>query len=144
MTNTCGFLCGTYDEKKAKLAECSKEFLENVILDAEYNEFIRRNCDDKENHEKLIPYMGWFWRHVTFSNPTRIPIGRCDDYIGFMENNKWDYPERYLTEEESRQIISFLDEAIAVSQRGGELSQIMSDKKKVLQSLHDYMQTLEV
>lgn len=56
---------------------------------------------------KCIPYIGWFWRTVEFDCTTYsfgvIPAGsgggkdsfdaktKCHQ-VGFMENNKWDYP----------------------------------------------------
>ena len=56
---------------------------------------------------KLVPYIGWFWRNVNF-NADYVHLGIVPpmyvddpDYfehnptpkVGFMENNKWDYPE---------------------------------------------------
>lgn len=92
-------------ERKASLASKSKEWLEAAILDGEYNDFIRQRADnDGEDHGKRIPYIGWFWRHIEFSQPTSIPIGDCGEFIGFMANNKWDYPERCLTEDEAAHV----------------------------------------
>jgi hypothetical protein len=71
---------------------------------------------------KKFPYIGWFWREVDFDEPTYrfgyIPVGSPEfsvgcggeikhgpgttaQFVGFMENNKWDYPyTRRLTAEE--------------------------------------------
>jgi len=49
--------------------------------------------------EKLIPYIGWFWRTVDFDKdycwlgiiPNEGNSGAKKPLIGFMVNNKWDY-----------------------------------------------------
>ncbi len=56
--------------------------------------------------EKLIPYIGWFWRTVNFDAdecglgiiPKLTEGFETTDapHIGFMENNKWDYEEFYI------------------------------------------------
>lgn len=92
---------------------------------------------------KVIPFIGWFWRTVTFTQS--FPLGQLDcqgtvfqgvvlekpgRYIGFMENNKWDYDEWFVSEEQRRGIIDRL--------RG-----MMADGATVesLQSFFDYVQT---
>lgn len=68
----------------------------------------------RDKMEKIVPYIGWFWRRVDFNAPTYsfgiIPTGTpeytmsdgngnethgprsASPCVGFMENNKWDYP----------------------------------------------------
>lgn len=89
----------------------------------ELNVGIAALCNDEQltsSDEKPIPYIGWWWRMVDFNSPyyefgvvptgtpaatmhngdTVTPIGPFseNDYIGFMENNKWDYPYSRKTE----------------------------------------------
>lgn len=77
----------------------------------------------RDQMEKIVPYIGWFWRSVDFDAPAYsfgvIPAGTpaytmsdgngTESYgprsdapcVGFMENNKWDYPyTRETTTEE--------------------------------------------
>lgn len=61
---------------------------------------------------KPVPFIGWFWRTVDFDRLGRqtfgvIPAGTLDGddqndkpLVGFMQNNKWDYPEIQPTEQE--------------------------------------------
>lgn len=141
---------GSMEEKKEKLSGMPKEWLEAAILDGIYNKFLAENDSyadderDKHGHGKRVPYIGWFWRHIEFSELNCIPIGDCGDFVGFMANNKWDYPERYLTEGEAKRVIGIIDEAIALSQKGGAVSEIWKATYNKLDELWDYMQTLEV
>lgn len=149
-TNTYWQVRGSMENKKKTLSNKPREWLETAILDRHYNDFLSDNSDynhdndDKHGHGKRIPYIGWFWRHISFSDLTTIPIGDCGEFVGFMENNKWDYPERYLTKAEAEHIISIIDEAIELSQAGGALSKVLKNTYKKLDELWDYMQTLEI
>jgi hypothetical protein len=143
-------LRGTYKEKKAHLTSFKKDQLMAEILDDHYNGFLSDYADVKDRdvdvhgHGKRIPYIGWYWRYVNFSRPTSIPIGNCGAFIGFMANNKWDYPERNLTEEEAMKVIAIVDEAIKINRAGGNLKEIEESTHKKLDEIWDYMQTLEV
>lgn len=136
-------LRGDYSDKKTQLSEMRREYLEAVIIDAHYNIFIRNlienNIDGYHNATKVIPYIGFGWRHVTFSQLDRIKIGNCGDFIGFMEKNKWNYPERYLVVDEARKIIGYLDQAMRITngEETGNLNFVMSE-------LWDYFQTLRI
>lgn len=149
-TNLYWRLRGTYAERKAKLAEFPREFLEAAILDSEYNEFIRGRANfrdgdkDSNGSGKRVPYIGWFWRHVAFSNLTSVPIGNCGEFIGFIENNKWDHPERTLTAEEGAKVMEIIDEAMRLNQQGGELGEIERSTNAKLGELWDFMQTLTI
>jgi hypothetical protein len=134
----------TYQDKVAALADCSKEELISVMLDHHYNSFCRDHADseDEDGHRlgKRIPYIGWFWRDVLFDS--FVPIGEAPSpdnsgrpFIGFMANNKWGYPERYLTEVERLQVLAYLDKAIASYRDKDALG-------AALRELWDYMQTL--
>lgn len=133
-------LRGNYKERKEKLSKMSHEYLEAAILDSCYNNFIINIEEDNTTDVKIIPYIGLYWCHVTFSDFTIIRIGDCGEFIGFMENNKWDHPERYLTEDEGYNIIAFLDNAMRI--QDGASSEATLDI--VPQNLWDYMQTLKI
>jgi hypothetical protein len=135
-------LRGTYAERKQKLSNMTKDWLEAAILDSEYNDFIRARADD--GNEKRVPYIGWFWRHIEFSDPTKIPIGDCGSFIGFMANDKWDHPERLLTESEAMHIIGIIDEAMELNQQGGSAVEINNNTNAKLREVWDYMQTLRI
>ena len=102
----------------------------------ELNLWIMDHCDNEE-HEieggKCIPYIGWFWRTVDFESGS-VPIGNCGSFIGFMENNKWDYPERLMTDAELSIVVGYIGDAIRNPDRKWEL----------VKSLWDYMQTLTI
>lgn len=141
-TNTYWAVRGTYAERKARLASMPREWLEAAILDDQYNSFISNRADDGD--DKRVPYIGWFWRHIAFSDPTRIPIGDCGEFIGFMANNKWDYPQRDLTADEAAHVIAIIDEAMRMNQQGGNLAEIEANTNSRLRELWAYMQTLKV
>lgn len=150
MTNLYFALRGNYQEKQEKLASWSKEFLEAAILDSEYNRFMEDWADhNSESDEydvggcgKRIPYIGWYWRHVTFHGD--IPIGDCGEFIGFMVNNKWDYPERNLTESEKMEVMRIIDEAMEENSKGGIFEDIRKKVEDKFTELWEYMQTLKI
>lgn len=47
---------------------------------------------------KIIPYMGKDWQEVDFTKP--ICLGHCVRFVGFLEDNKWNYPKWQLSEEQ--------------------------------------------
>lgn len=84
---------------------------------------------------KLIPYIGWFWRHVDFTRPLTIGFTKTwesvldsypkskiaefiqslemtDSFFGFMENNKWGYWETEINTRDSNIIIKALQKAV--------------------------------
>ena len=144
------YLLGTYADKQAQLEKASLVQLRDHVLDQHYNTFLSSVADfsDKENdtrgHGKRVPYIGWFWRFVTFSDPTSIPIGDCGEFVGFMENNKWDYPQRNLTHAEFAHVIALIDSAMTEGNKGGSLADIWAARDAKLSELWDYMQTLNV
>jgi hypothetical protein len=141
----------TYAERKSDLARMPRERLEAKILDEAYNKFAGQYADiasdsdaDPRGHGKRIPYIGWYWRDVEFSDPNSIYIGHCGEFVGFMVKNKWDYQERRLTTEEASRVIGLLDEAMELDCRGGLLTEINARVYSKLDELWEYMQTLEV
>ena len=74
---------------------------------------------------KVIAYVGWFWRTVDFTQPFTVYIppefarGHEDvpTWVGFMENNKWGYSERVVTQDEYKAIVAALRVARADTTR---------------------------
>jgi len=78
-------------------------------MNARINEIDEHGCSDNEIYhscigDKVIPYIGWFWRTVNFDNDhcwlDVLPVfeykdglSECNNSpkVGFMQNNKWDY-----------------------------------------------------
>lgn len=149
-TNLYWGLRGNYEERKAKLAAQSREYLEAAILDSEYNEFLRSRSNYREGETQLrpggkrIPYIGWFWRHVNFSDLERIPVGDCGEFKGFMPRNKWDYPERYLTLDEAKQVMAIIDAAMKANEQGGLLDNIIKETNAELDKLWEFFAGLEI
>jgi hypothetical protein len=108
-----------------------------------YNRVVSDLADS--NGEKRIPYIGWFWRDADFVHK-QITIGYIpsESYIGVMENNKWDYPERLMTVAEVDKFIELIDTVIRVGSAGGLASDLTAAKDAALKELHDWMQTLQV
>ena len=91
------------------LLKRTKESLANEIYNIRIDEEV--NGDICEGG---IPYMGWFWRNCDF-NTKYVAIGEDhDNNIGVMANNKWDYKERQMTEEEVDMFMELIDRVIAV------------------------------
>jgi len=139
-----------------KFTQSNPYSLVNLIINTHYNSFIERyssfNDDEKlidetiasgKAYGKRIPYIGWYWRSVDFANKS-ISIGNCGDYIGVMENNKWDYPERLLTENECDKVIEIIDEAMEKNQKGGELRSIRNQTVEALEKLWPLFQTFKI
>ncbi len=153
----CAGVCGTktrrdeklIDEKEAEKIYGRREILKNLkartrdsLIDEVYNHYVSSMAnDDDKHHGKAIPYIGWFWRRCDFVEK-RISIGDCGDFIGIMENNKWGYPERYMTEDEVNKLIELLERAMSVSYGSGK--DISFYKSKRLDDLWDWMQTLKI
>jgi hypothetical protein len=89
----------------------------------ELNEAIEAICGEAEysvgvfprETGKAVPYIGWFWRSVDFDRP--ISFGDCGVFVGFMENNKWGYPEYDLTPEQDAECKRRLRELVAAPSR---------------------------
>lgn len=142
-------LRGTFSDKVAKIRSLSREALEQEIVDSHYNDFIADRADygdrdvDRHGYGKRVPYIGWYWRDIPVYGDWGITIGG-GEFVGFMMNNKWDYPERDLSPDEKERVISILDAAIAASQRGGLLSDTEQSVNDHLDQLWDYLQTLVI
>lgn len=112
------------------------------LINTIYNRHVSAMAnDDDKHHGRAIPYIGWFWRDCDFIGK-QISIGDCGDYIGIMENNKWSYPERYMTEDEVNKFTELIDRAMAVSHGSGD--DITFYRSKRLDDLWEWMQTLKI
>lgn len=139
----------TMQEVIEKLSSFDKDDLVKLIVNNRLNDFIAKGADysdadkDPHGHGKRIPYIGWFWRSTDFVGKN-ITIGDCGHFIGVMENNKWGYRERYLTEEEADKVVSIIWEAKRLSEKGGETRTILKNKLEKLDELWDLFQTFHV
>jgi hypothetical protein len=130
----------TYSERVSNLLATDPEVLRSAMLNAEYNTFIS-GCADKDD-SKRVPYIGWYWRDVDWSDLEHIPVASCGEFIGFIMNNKWGYEQRYLTKDEAVKVVEIIDKAM--ENKGGLLSNIIAERDKHLKELWDYMQTLVI
>ncbi len=132
---------GSLEESRKKLLGLEKEELVSSLLNDRYNSFMRGRCD--RDDEKAINYIGWYWRQINFAE-YQIPVGDCGDFKGFMENNKWDYPERFLTREESEKVTALIEKAMRASEKGGLMSEIEAETFGCLKELNAYLQTIAI
>lgn len=130
------------------LKQQTKESLINEL----YNRRVDKLADfakdekvyDDTNTGKRIPYIGWFWRDADFVTP-QISIGRTNDgYIGVMENNKWDYPERLMTEQEASTFIDFLESAFAERGRVDTTKEHITRSEKIFAEMRAWFQSLVI
>ncbi len=82
---------------------------------------------------KIIPYLGWYWRRVNFDSKT-YNFGIIDDdpegFVGFCENNKWNYPlTDQLKPEEWAQVRYLLERLVD------------NPNKETVKDLWDYIQS---
>lgn len=78
-------------------------------------------------HGKSLPYIGWYWRHVDFDQP--IKLGDCGSFIGFIESNKWGYPQWHVTAEQAEEIRRQVRDIAS------------SPTQEKLQAFYEYIQT---
>ena len=114
----------------------------NELVNEIFNSKVEKFADDNScEFGKAIPYIGWFWRDVNFAEK-EIPIGNCGEFIGVMENNKWDYPLRMMTEKEADKFIKLLENVMTAE--GTSDDEIALNKQKWLKILWDWFQTLSI
>jgi len=128
-----------FAEYRERLAALDHVELANSAANYVLNDWCASVADN--DTEKRLPYIGWYWRSVDFAGRS-IPVGDCGDFIGFMENNKWDYPERDLTPDEAEHVIGLLWRARNEAGKGGLVSEANAARDKVLAELWDWMQDL--
>jgi len=87
--------------------------------DDELNQKIR-DLDDRDDElapaelagiGKVVAYYGWYWRTVDFSSPITFAYcarqpgeGDTPNWVGFCENNKWNYETFTTTMEETKRV----------------------------------------
>jgi hypothetical protein len=131
------------------LMKSLQEKTKDQLVNEAFNAFVANYADfDKDEEakygrDKRVPYIGWFWRYTDFVNK-RISIGDCGKFIGVMENNKWDYPSRDMTEAESDTFIVYIDRAHDEVHKGGDIAVIQNNVNTVFNELWTWFQTLEV
>ena len=115
----------------------TKESLANEI----YNDIIDETING-DNREEGIPYMGWFWRYFDFIAKD-VTIGKDgDNNIGVMANNKWDYPQRQMTEAEVDKFMELIDRVIAVNHGFGEDIAFYKNRRRL--KLRKWVQELTI
>lgn len=102
-----------------------------------YNDFCLKYCDSKNKSDKIIPYMGWFWRKVDF-NSRSIPISKCLNpyFVAITISNKWDYDERDMFNDEIDYLEILLNRCIETNDE--------DEIYKILACLHSFIQNLKV
>ena len=141
----------TIKEAINKINQYGKKDLVNLIVNNRLNHFISEYADYNEDKEsknhcgsgKRIPYIGWYWRATNFVE-REISIGDCGDFIGVMENNKWDNPERLLTKSEADKVVKIVWEAKELSEEGGDVREIEERTKKKLEKLWELFQSFKL
>ena len=114
------------------LLKRTKESLANKI----YNDLVREEVSNG------IPYMGLLWRNCGFITKD-VSIGRDNDnQIGIMANNKWDYPERQMTEVEVDKFMELIDRVIAVDHGFSKDISLYRDRR--LAELQKWVQELGI
>lgn len=134
-------------EELARLAAKPSDELARAILNDELNGFIAHRSsssfsDDRE--DAPIPYQGWFWRSVDFFTPRGVTIAEGDGQVGVCENNKWDYPERWLTDDEQAEFLRLVWAAYQESRKGGNLADINEATDAALRVAGEYIAGLDV
>ena len=145
---------GKMEDARTKLLEYTKEDLVHLLINTRYNNFVSHLADYGKDEipqnpelsngiscQKRVPYIGWYWRDTDFSRK-EMSIGNCGDFIGIMENNKWGYPERFLTKEECEKVIEIIESAMRADEAGGDMNEIYKNTRKELEKLWVYIQTL--
>mgnify|MGYP006353365305 CR=1 FL=1 len=140
------FRAETFEQGCKNIKKLSKQELVKNAINGEVNSFLSHICDN-EDHAitwgKAIPYIGWFWRDCDFYNKT-INIGNCWYFIGIMENNKRDYPERELTEKEFDQVMKLIREAKRYNELGGDVTENDKKKRETIEKLRHLIQTFKI
>lgn len=139
------------EKERKTLVKKGAEALAVEIINSKLNRLVGgyadydQDEDDANEHGKRVPYIGWYWRSVDFASPEPyIPIGHCGEFVGFMENNKWDYPQRSLEPDEVAQVLTIVTEAYKLDRSGGTLADITKNTKNKLAELWPLLQTFEI
>lgn len=118
------------EKDRAELEKFSDPF-DNIKYNLMAVELEEREYDFHDTG-KSLPYIGWYWRDTNLEENS-VSIGKTDTgLVGVMENNKWSYPERRMTESECSKFKELLIKAHG--------SEKLADAK----DMWDWFQGLEV
>ena len=101
------------------------------------------NNKDPHGHGKRIPYIGWYWRSIDMFN-NNVFVGDCGDFIGVMQNNKWGYPERKMTNDEYKELKERLFQILSFWNGWGNIGENFRKTDNLAEELWAWMQTLEI
>ena len=127
----------TPDEALKDFSEHASGDLAKLIVNDRLNRFIAEN-------DGAIEYQGWYWRPVDFFNPRGVTIARGGGRVAVCQNNKWDYAERYLTEEEQAEFLRLVWDAWLEDRKGGILSEIREKTRTALGKAGAFIESLSV
>lgn len=132
--------------QREALAKRTKQQLIDDAINTTLNDLVGQLANyeegesDPHGHGKRVPYVGWYWRSVDFAS-SDYRIGDCGSFVGFMENNKWDYPERRMTPDEAAQVTAIVCEAYDINRGGGILSDILANTRAKVDELWPLLQS---
>lgn len=126
----------TATEARDHLMEFSVEDLATAAVNQRLNKLI----DDTEGSP--IPYFGWFWRDIDFFSPKGITIAEGNGRIAICENNKWGYPERYLTGGEQAQFRDLVWAAYLEYSKGGTILETRMNIREALETAGEFIARL--
>ena len=138
---------GTPADEVARLAEQDSDTLARLIVNDTLNKFIADlspSSFSDNRAEAPIPYQGWFWRSVDFFAPRGITIAEGDGQIAVCQNNKWDYPQRYLTDVERDEFLRLVWEAYRAGNAGGIVSEIYEARDKAIAKAGEFIAALKI
>jgi hypothetical protein len=73
--------------------------------------------DESSDQSKPVPYLGWFWRQVDFDGTPTIGIAPDHEakqtFVGFMENNKWEYMQFSLSRAQATHVRGLLQRVVS-------------------------------
>lgn len=124
------------------LLEASHAELRNVIYNSWVSDFADHNYGEHKG-EVRIPYIGAYWRSTDFVGK-HITIGEKKDFIGVMENNTLNFPERPMTEDEVDTFMSYLERAFAAHNAGGDILVTAANADTIFEECYDWFQTLVI
>jgi len=133
----------TADEALRNLRRAKKDDLTVAAVNDALNDLIRDRDHDSSEPGPML-YMGWYWRNVDFFTPRGFTIARGDGQIAACMNNKWDYPERDLTDDEQKVVRDLVWAAYVASRQGGNLAEIHANTDAKLAEAQAFIDSLDV
>ena len=121
-----------------------RRLAEDVVSDA-LNRLIARHKGGLWEEGGPIPFAGWYWRDVDFFRPRGVTIADVGyDGTRVCQNNKWDYEERWLTDEEQATFRDLVWAAWQESRKGGSLDAIEKATEAALVKAGEFIESLVV